>query len=206
MNSPTAAAGSLTPALMPGTSTIHVQAAQPLPSPLPTQPGLGASFDPNAAVHAQPADPMLEAIRAQHSVVSSMNSPLDRAARLGSLPSSEVAKLVIRSKGAEWGLPQGYVDLALHAQELLPKALEQDIERMSQMVAQQMFAANGGDAMDILAALRAIDERSTQLVRLQEHLRDNFQLARRDPHLAQSQLREWLGQTFGASASNVTPA
>lgn len=167
MISPTAAAGSLTPALMPGTFTHSPGNAPPPPAPpvLPTAP---VAPGPDT------------------------RSPLDRAARLGSLPSSEVAKLVIRSKGAEYGLPQRYIDTAIRAQDLAV-ALEQDIDRMSNLLVEQMMSSGGGGAMDVLTALRAIDERSTQLVRLQEHLRDNFQLARRDPAMAQAQLESWIG-------------
>jgi hypothetical protein len=124
---------------------------------------------------------------------------LDRAMRLGSLPSSEVAKIVIRTKGAEAGLPQTYIDTAIRAQDLAV-AIETDLNRMSEALMSQLSSSGAGGSMDILAMLRAMDERLSQLVRLQEHLRDNFQLARRDPALAQAQLESWIGPAPGSHA------
>jgi hypothetical protein len=203
MNSPNAAAAPLTLHL-PGTPTGS--GAGPAPtsvvamSPYDTSTLLftdPTTFD--GGPEPQPADPLADALRLQQHAAEPANttSTLERATSIGSMPSSQVARTVIQTKGAEYGMPRSYIETALRAQDLAA-AIEQDMERMSEQITLQMFSSSGGGAMDILQSLQLLDQRASQLVRLQEHLRDNFLLARRDPAFATSQLEQWLAGVHGS--------
>jgi hypothetical protein len=170
---------------MPAMPTMPSDGAAP-PEPLDAAALFDAATAPQASTAGTGAGPSLDALlRANRTY-----TPPQVASSVLDMPASQIAKVVIQNRGAAQGLPQDYIDTALRAQDVAA-GIEADINNLAAQ-AEQQLSSPAGSTDGIFTLLQQMDQRSTQLLRFEELLHENFRFAAHDPKRAKSQLEEWL--------------
>lgn len=116
---------------------------------------------------------------------------LHRSDERGSFLSSELARVMVRVEGSALGLPPAYLAAADRAQ----RVAEQAEAGMQDLVRQfhELQRAGTATSVELMEVFEALEELASRLEQVQAGLRENFEVAARDPGAALAQLEAGLG-------------